>query len=890
MKRSVRRLFVALIITAAAVIASAIVLTASAEGSNVAKNLSTGAVYTTVESALSAATSGQTVLVTGDAQITSNCEIRSGVTLIVPYDASGLATEDGTAENASPVFATPAVTYRTLTVRSGVTLQVNGTLTVGGIIGYPGQYYQGHTSGAHGRIVNRGKIVVSGTLESYGFIEGPGSVTVGGTGRVYEPFVVFDFAGGTNTKDLNSAGQPPFSQYTMQNISCQVTLNYGGRLIGKCSLYASDQYNKTDQIIIGGSSDSALVKMKSGGTVSRTVDKTKRISGATAGSPAGYGGDIGRVKYTFSGGATFGTMKVKIMYSSGMSTTVVIGKLTLPYCLEYCLQSGTFSTSNTIYVLPGGGLTVGPEASFTLNGKLFVFDGLKQSGMSGKYYPSSEQLAAAGFATNGVFTVDGSFSILKNATFGGIIQTTAAGANVTVNSQAVVDRTYLLFGGSTTFDDNTSALPMQGRLLFHGQVTELQKGTTYTSYTGRNWILEGYDILKYTTSNTADNKTYEENVHVRTDQNMSGEWTCPGHTIVTHPAKDPTCTETGNAEYFTCSEDPEYTTYVEIPAFGHDYDSVTVTEATYVRSGLVRHTCGRCGHSYDETLPRKRAAQYTMSLSFEDSISINFYIKNIDPAADLESFRVVYTFGDSETSESVSGRTSNRFVVATCSPREAGDNVNIKVYYRDELIKETDCSVRSFCERAIADKKSSADLKAVCLAALDYCACAQAYYEYKADKPVNATYSSGTLQSVVIPDDCVFSETMSAGSGLSMLSVTLHLSTKTGLVFGFRPAAGVTLDDLVVELDGIRATSGIAAGADGTYSLTLNESGSVKMEDAHTLSVTYLGSSTVRTVVFLPMSSAWDGQSSSDEKTADLAKSFYSYCLALNAFVNAKRQ
>ncbi len=550
-------------------IAFSVLLTAFAEETYVAENKSTGTRYTSLAAALDEAASGQTVMIIEDATLSTDAVVKSGVTLLVPYKNGTAATEDGTSDHAR-IFADRTATYKQLTVSEGATLTVNGTLNVGGIIGFPGQYYQGHTSGAHGRIVNDGTIVIAGTMNTYGFVEGEGTVSVVSGGKVYEPFVVFDFAGGSNTQSLYNAGQPPFTQYTMQNISCGLSIAYGGRLYGRCNLYAGSAYNKTDQLMVGTSSDTALIKMSSG-TVTRTVDKSLAISGATATDTPNYGADIGRVTYVLDGGAAFGSMSLKIR-ASFFSTTINVNKLTVPYCLEYVLENGTYSTSNTFYVLPGGAVKIGEGASFSLNGTMYVFDGLRQSGMSGRFYPSTEKLAAAGFATNGVLTVDGTFNILANATFGGIAQSTKAGGSIAVNARAIVNKTNLAFGGSATYDDNSVTLDLPGRVLFHNVVTNMTAGTTYDSYTGREWILEGYDIKKYTTSNGADEKTYAENVHVTTNQPMSGEWSYAGHEVTVHPARETTCTEIGWDEDYTCEAD-DYNTYTEIPALGHDYES-----------------------------------------------------------------------------------------------------------------------------------------------------------------------------------------------------------------------------------------------------------------------------------------------------------------------------
>ena len=60
-----------------------------------------------------------------------------------------------------------------------------------------------------------------------------------------------------------------------------------------------------------------------------------------------------------------------------------------------------------------------------------------------------------------------------------------------------------------------------------------------------------------------------------------------GHDEIPHTAQTVTCTDIGWDAYVTCSR-CDYTTYVEIPALGHDYGTVTCTDIS---------TCKRCGYS-----------------------------------------------------------------------------------------------------------------------------------------------------------------------------------------------------------------------------------------------------------------------------------------------------
>ena len=69
-----------------------------------------------------------------------------------------------------------------------------------------------------------------------------------------------------------------------------------------------------------------------------------------------------------------------------------------------------------------------------------------------------------------------------------------------------------------------------------------------------------------------------------------------GHDAVYHSAQAPTCTEIGWYEYETCTR-CDHTTYVEIPANGHNYEA-TVTYPTCTEDGYTTHVCSVCQDTY----------------------------------------------------------------------------------------------------------------------------------------------------------------------------------------------------------------------------------------------------------------------------------------------------
>ena len=75
------------------------------------------------------------------------------------------------------------------------------------------------------------------------------------------------------------------------------------------------------------------------------------------------------------------------------------------------------------------------------------------------------------------------------------------------------------------------------------------------------------------------------------------------HDLVHHDAKTPTCTEIGWDEYDACTR-CDYTTYVELPELGHDYQK-TVVQPTCEKDGYTRYTCSRCEDTYTENPVKK---------------------------------------------------------------------------------------------------------------------------------------------------------------------------------------------------------------------------------------------------------------------------------------------
>ncbi len=532
----------------------------------VAQNHVTGSVYTNAKAAIDDSHPFETVVLLKDAVLSADTTIPSNVTLYVPYSAeyNALGNVDGTSANHGDCFAPESETFRRLTVASGAELTVNGKLLIGGVMSYPSQMYQGHTSGAHGRITNNGKITVSGgRVDCYGFIDGSGTVEAV-TGTVYEPFVVLDFAGGSNTLSLYLDNQNPFTEYTMQNISCALVIHDTAAYGGYCNLYASSEYNKIDSLLIGGSETApgAMVLLSDGASVSRTIDKTKSVSGGI--SSGIYGADIYRADYTVTGGAALSNMQMEV-YGFDVS----VNQFPIPYCFSYTLTGGSYSMPKGWTIMPGTELTVAEDASLNVGGNLYVLDGLVNTGMSGKYYPSSAQLKAAGFSSAGMLKVNGTMTLLSGSAFGGIVQTDGTG--MIVVKQNVKLQNEVQIGAVGTYDDNTCIVRLNGRIRNNGSIMDLDYGTSYNAAGGDAWTLEGFTVKSYAKTASSTEPTsgkyekpgsgsywiYGENETFTTNQTMRGSFkiaeTTKGFTAICKTYYDESDTSRTEVGYITTS-------------------------------------------------------------------------------------------------------------------------------------------------------------------------------------------------------------------------------------------------------------------------------------------------------------------------------------------------
>lgn len=176
-------------------------------------------------------------------------EIASDVMLTIPTSATGNDTLTG--NNVSGAVVNGSA-YRTLTVSSGASVVVNGTLLVAGNQ-QSTQPKTGCLTGNFGKIDLSGTLTVEngGKLYARGEISGSGSVTAKNGSTVYQLFQIMDWRGGTKARDAYNNNVFPFSLYEIKNITATTTYYNGSKLEGQYYIVAGGSGVPGSEIVIG---------------------------------------------------------------------------------------------------------------------------------------------------------------------------------------------------------------------------------------------------------------------------------------------------------------------------------------------------------------------------------------------------------------------------------------------------------------------------------------------------------------------------------------------------------------------------------------------------------------------------------------------------------------
>ena len=448
-----------------------------------------------------AARPGDIVLLLKDTTVSADTVVPEGVTLVVPFSASDeTGYQMGTTACTRPTIATREA-FRKLTIAPGKTLTVNGTLIVGGVQHAKDQNAQGQTSGDYAEIVCNGTVQVanSGALTVYGKITGSGTTRVANGATVKIPYLVTDYAGGTNTDALYGAKSFPFGQYATINVQNTMVVEGGASVVGMTSLFFFRSIHQQNIDLIG--TASGLIYLPVGSTLTATYDAGKAVKTKVGNIDLQ---DFGKTTLTISGGATGGKFDLSGYGSTGMY-------LNIPYTYDLVLKNGSYQMANLYRIMPGATVTVAENATLNVSGGLQVADGWQQADKSGKSYPSSGVLATNSFSQSGSLLVNGTLNI--NGTFGGVAQTTGGGV-ITTGADAKLNESFTS-GSTDGYTDNLVSYSLPARIMVGDTLTQMKTGAEYRAVSTETWTLSSYtmEANRITTGNT-----------VTINQLMRGKW------------------------------------------------------------------------------------------------------------------------------------------------------------------------------------------------------------------------------------------------------------------------------------------------------------------------------------------------------------------------------
>ena len=454
--------------------------------------------YQTLEEALTAANEGVTgdLILYKDVTFDKDSTIPEGIHLIVPYSATD-TTGYGELGNKDRVSWNVGVDpYITVTVNSGVTLTVDGQLTLGGVQHHLSQTAQGHTSGDYSQIVNNGNIVLNGDMNVIGRVTGNGVLTVNSGATLKQPFLVNNYAGGTNTLNYYEDGHFPFVQFATVNIECKQIINYGAKVSGSTSLFFFSSITTQDVVLMDAienketSGEGSLLWMQQGSRIEVTYDGTKCVNELHGTTNKVHLGDSGLTTLDIYGNVTLGEFSL-----IGYGSFDMI--LALPYTYNIVVKEGTLTVpaDRAYKIMPGAKVTVESGATLDVLGRLYVYDGLIQADKSGKLYPNSTTLTNYGFSASGNLVVDGTLKVGANATFAGIVQTTGTSGVIEIAEGAKLTDT-IKEGSEYGYTNDKTMLTLSARVfgLTHNTLTTLEAGKTYKAYSEKQFVLESFSV------------------------------------------------------------------------------------------------------------------------------------------------------------------------------------------------------------------------------------------------------------------------------------------------------------------------------------------------------------------------------------------------------------
>ena len=303
--------------------------------------------FSDVADAIDTAVFGDKVIITNNCNLTRDAIIPSGVTLLVPFDSGYTTyTTKPACEHSNKAIGTA---YKKLIINDNCTLTVNGSISVSAKCHCNDTSVLGSVWGNYGELKLNGanaKIVLNSgaNLYAWGFVTGNGLITAKSGANVYEYFEIQDFRGGTQTSSMaGETNQFPFSQYYIQNIQCDLRIDYGATENVYAQLYVRGARESSVKFI---DSNNGLFRLAEGSYLIRHFDVAND-----------------KMYYNIYGDTVLGALSLSVggygFNSSGYYLPInnLVVELT---------EGSTLSTEENVLLMPGSGVKIDEGATLLL--------------------------------------------------------------------------------------------------------------------------------------------------------------------------------------------------------------------------------------------------------------------------------------------------------------------------------------------------------------------------------------------------------------------------------------------------------------------------------------------------------------------------------------------
>ena len=272
-------------------------------------------------------------------------------------------------------------------------------------------------------------------------------------------------------------------------------------------------------------------------------------------------------------------------------------------------------------------------------------------------------------------------------------------------------------------------------------------------------------------------------------------------------------------------------------------------------------------------------AHFGYSITLSDSIDITVNVKKLtkDPA----DYEIAYTFKNETTKATLTSPTLNKFVVASCSAKEMTEKVKVAVSYKGEVFKEATLSIQSYCDSAISkygssQKEKEKALADLCKATADYGSYAQKALNYNTDALANYGEDYFKNASIQVPESAP--DVSGECDGITGRTLSLMTTSKTQLVVYFKHTKGLSMDGYTFTVggqavDAVDANNKFAVTVEGISAKDLDKRYDIAVKDGEGHSMTV----NVGPLDYVSMAVAKGGQ-------PEVNRALYNYYLKASAY------